>query len=189
MQNENFIQNEEQGLKTGFSGWLFDWAEALVTALITIVIIFAFIVRINSVDGSSMLPTLYDKDTLIVSNLFYQPKYGDIVVITKKSFMEKPIVKRVIATEGQLVNIDFDNNTVSVDGTVLKEDYIREPTQLSYDVKFPVVVPKGCIFVMGDNRNESTDSRDSRVGFIDKRQILGHVILRIFPIKDFGPVK
>lgn len=164
-----------------FRSELFDWAEAMVSALIFIVITFALIVRVTVVIGPSMIPTLYDDERLLISHLFFSPKQGDVVIITKDSFMDEPIVKRIIATEGQTIDIDFITHTVTVDGVVLDEPYINEPTALSEGMTFPAVVPDGCVFVMGDNRNESTDSRDTRLGFVDKRFILGRVILRIYP--------
>lgn len=167
---------------------LFNWADALVTALIFIVLLFALVVRTSGVDGLSMYPTLNDRDQLLISHLFYTPKKGDIVVIRKESFMSEPIVKRIIATEGDKIDIDFERHIVYVNDEALDEPYINAPTARSFDMTFPSTVPKGCIFVMGDNRNESTDSRNSMVGFIDTRMILGRVILRYFPIGGLGPV-
>lgn len=169
----------------GFDSWVFDWAEALVTALVVIVLMFSFLVRVSTVDGDSMVPTLHDRDVLLVSNLMYTPAQGDLIVADTETF-DHPIVKRIIATEGQLVDIDFDTHEVSVDGVVLDEPYIAAPTKESFDVRFPMVVPRGCVFVLGDNRNESSDSRDSRIGCIDTRRILGRVVLRVFPLSDFG---
>ncbi|MDP4108435.1 MAG: signal peptidase I [Bacillota bacterium] len=167
---------------------IFDWIEALVTALCFVIILFVFFMRIIGVDGQSMFPTLHDRDTIIITNMFYTPKQGDIVVLTKSSFMDKPIVKRVIAVGGQKVDIDFDKHKVYVDGKALDEPYINEPTALSEGTQFPLIVPKGSIFVMGDNRNNSTDSRDSRLGVVDDRYILGHALFRILPVKRFGKI-
>ena len=135
-----------------------------------------------------MLPTLVDKDRLIVSYLFYTPKNGDIVIVNNDNpALEKVIVKRVIATEGQTVDIDFDNGEVKVDGKVLQEDYINNLTLLDEGGhSYPVTVPENCVFVMGDNRQNSLDSRDSRVGFVPEDEILGKVSLRIFPFSRFG---
>ena len=135
-----------------------------------------------------MKPTLHNRDWMVISNLFYQPKQGDIVVLTKRQFMEQPIVKRVIAVGGQTVDIDFDTGEVTVDGVVLDEPYIAEKTHRQYDVSFPAKVPENCIFVMGDNRNHSSDSRVSTLGMVDKRYILGRLLIRIFPLNQFGPV-
>lgn len=167
---------------------LFDWAQALVTALISIVLIFMFVGRVIGVDGISMLPTLEDGDMVLLQSIFYKPEQGDIVVLTKKTFDDEPIVKRVIATEGQVVDIDFAAHEIRVDGELLIEDYINEPTARSYDVGFPVAVPKGCIFAMGDNRNQSSDSRVSAIGMIDTRCILGKVLMVVMPISRIGTV-
>lgn len=168
---------------------LFDWAEALVTALSLIVLVFALVVRLIGVVGSSMYPTLNEGDQLIISNLFYEhPKQNDIVVLTKENFMEEPIIKRIIAVEGQTIDINFHTHEVSVDGVILDEPYIAELTERAEGMVFPQKVPEGCVFVMGDNRNNSTDSRDLRIGMVDNRYILGRVLLRVYPFSKFGNV-
>ena len=165
---------------------LFDWSEALVTALIVIVVLFAFFVRSIGVSGDSMIHTLHNGDGLIVSNLFYEPKAGDIVVMTKKTFMKDSFVKRIIATEGQTVDMNFQTGELFIDGVLQDEPYLREAMWKSDDFEGPVTVPEGCIFVMGDNRNGSTDSRNSAVGMVDERYIVGRVLFRIWPLADFG---
>lgn len=170
------------------SSVLYDWADALVYALIAIVLLFTLVVRMTGVVGDSMKPTLHQNDKLIISNLFYTPKQGDIVVVTKKSFREEPIVKRVIAVAGQTVNIDFETGQVFVDGILQEETYIAEATTRKGDVEFPIYVKEGYLFVMGDNRNHSTDSRFSEVGLIDERMVLGKVLFRLFPLNDIGSV-
>ncbi len=183
--NEN-TETIDKSLKTRME--IYDWLESIVTAIIACILIFVFLGRIIDVEGTSMVPTLNDRDKVLMSGLFYTPKPGDIVVLTKKSFSEIPLVKRVIATEGMSVDINFDTGEVWVDGVLMDEPYINELTHKQFDVDFPLVVPEGCIFVMGDNRNHSTDSRDSQVGFIDKRIVLGKVYLRIWPLYNFGLV-
>ena len=168
---------------------LFGWAESLVTALLCVTILFSFFMRTIGVSGTSMVPTLHDKDYLIVSRLFYEPKPGDIVVLTKKTFLEDSIVKRVIAVEGQEVDIDFSAGLLYVDGVLQNEPYVNTPTNKFEGVTFPQTVPEGCIFVLGDNRNGSSDSRDPELGMVDKSLILGRVLVRIWPIPDFGIVK
>ena len=185
---EKEVNNSEQNMPP-FKSELFDWGEALVISLTAVVIIFIFFIRLIAVDGSSMVPTLHDKDKLLISNLFYTPQKGDIVVLTKDSFMPDPIVKRVIATEGQIVDIDFDAGEVYVDNELMLESYINEPTFNRMSMTFPAVVPEGCVFVLGDNRNHSTDSRDTRLGMVDTRYILGRVIFRFYPTNVFGTVK
>lgn len=178
----------EETPKSRFHSELFDWGEALLISLTTVILVFVFGIRIIGVQGSSMLPTLNDSDQLLVSNLFYTPEKGDIVILTKESFMNSPIVKRVIATEGDTVDIDFETGEVSVNGEILQEDYIADITTTHYDVTFPQVVPEGCIFVMGDNRNHSTDSRYGGLGMVDTRYVIGKVLARVFPFDDIGTV-
>ena len=168
---------------------LYDWAQALVTAIVAIVLIFIFVGRIIGVVGGSMIPTLHEGDRVLLRSAFYEPKAGDVVVLTKESFSDKPIVKRVIATEGQMLDIDFSTGEVWVDGVLQDEPYIAELTLKEGDMTFPLTVDEGCIFVMGDNRNASTDSRWSLIGQVDTRCVLGKVLLRIFPIGDFGVIK
>lgn len=168
---------------------LYDWAQALVFSIVFIVVLFTFFVRIIGVDGASMEPTLYNNDKIVVTNMFYTPKQGDIIVLRKKSFLDEPLVKRVIATEGQTVDIDFITHEVRVDGVLLDEPYIKAPTSRAGDVVFPVTVPEGFVFVLGDNRNNSADSRLSSLGMIDMRYILGHVIYRVFPFDEIGIIK
>lgn len=168
---------------------LFDWAQNIAIILTVVVLVFSFAFRIIGVDGSSMEPTLHDGDWMLVSNLFYEPEYGDIVVLRKTQFMDNPIVKRVIATEGQTIDIDFNFGRVIVDGVVYNEPYIKDFTTQRFDMTFPQTVPEGCVFVMGDNRNHSSDSRISSLGMVDKRYILGRLVMRIFPFNSLGPVE
>ena len=180
--------NTEDVSKGRFHSELFEWGEALLISLTTVILIFVFGIRIIGVQGWSMFPTLQDADQLLVSNLFYTPEKGDIVILTKEAFMSSPIVKRVIATEGDTVDIDFDSGEVSVNGEVLQEEYIAELTQVQYDMTFPQTVPDNCIFVMGDNRNHSTDSRYGELGMVDTRYVIGKVLARVFPFNVIGTV-
>lgn len=160
---------------------LYDWLQCIVFVVLCVILIFVFVGRVIGVEGTSMLPTLRNEDKVVISNLFYTPKDGDIVIIKTAAFGNTPIVKRVIATAGQTVNINFDTHEVTVDGHVLNEPYINEPTANRLNFQGPVTVPPGCIFVMGDNRNASTDSRDSRVGMVDRRDVLGKVLMVLIP--------
>lgn len=166
----------------------FEWVQSIVPALVGIILIFVFLCRTVGVVGPSMQQTLIEPDRLLVSNFLYTPKYGDIVVLRKESFKSDPIVKRVIATEGQTVDIDFDEGVVYVDGVALDEPYVNALTYDREDFVGPVEVPEGHIFVMGDNRNHSTDSRDSRIGVVDVRCVIGKALFRITPISRFGSI-
>ena len=166
----------------------YDWLESVVSAIVICILVFVFAFRVVSVDGSSMVPTLHNGEKVVINRFCTQPKQGDIVVLTKKSFMEESIVKRVIATAGQTVDIDFDNGIVTVDGVELQEPYIAELTHRDLGFRGPITVEEGCIFVMGDNRNASTDSRSSSVGQVDTRCVLGKVLFRIWPMSAFGGV-
>lgn len=165
---------------------LYEWVQALVCSVLTVVILFTFVIRLIGVDGRSMVPTLQHGDRLLVLNsmLYDDYKYGDIVVLRKETFMQDPIVKRVIATEGQKVDIDFANGCVYVDDELLMEDYINELTFLEEGTEFPLTVPENSVFVMGDNRNHSSDSRDSRLGTVDTRYVIGKAVFLAFPGPD-----
>ena len=172
-------------------GDTFDWIESVVLALVTCVLIFIFGVRVVGVEGTSMINTLENGDRILISNLFYEPEAGDIVVLRKLSFSKDPIVKRVIATEGQWVDIDFHAGIVYVgdrrdDLQPLEEPYVFTPTNVPEGVKFPLEVQENCIFVMGDNRNDSKDSRNPEIGQVDCREVLGKVIFLFFPGNNKG---
>ena len=180
-QDENTPKEQDEEQAGGRD--LYEWVQALVCSVLAVVLLFTFVIRMIGVDGHSMVPTLQDGDRLLVLNsmLYDDYKYGDIVVLRKSSFLSEPIVKRVIATEGQTVDIDFDAGVVYVDGQALEEDYINEPTCLEEGTEFPLTVPEGSIFVMGDNRNRSSDSRDSRLGTVDTRYVIGKAVFLAFP--------
>lgn len=181
---------DETSERKGFAFELFNWASEIVMCMVVIVLLFVFVVRVVGVDGPSMLPTLHDNDKLLLlSNVLYTPKAGDVVVVRKESYGTKPLVKRIIAMEGQTVDIDFETHEVWVDGVIVYEPYINEPTTYTGDMNFPTVVPAGCIFVMGDNRNRSKDSREVAIGMIDQRCILGKVLYVVYPFDRIGMVK
>ena len=161
---------------------VYEFADILVSALLVIFLIFTFLFRLVGVEGTSMVPPLQENDRLLVSSRQYEPQYQDIVFVTQPNAFHEPIVKRVIATEGQKVDIDFEKGIVYVDDKALDEPYVNAPTLTKEGVEFPVTVPEGHIFVMGDNRNMSTDSRSPMIGFIDVRYVLGKVEGRITPL-------
>ena len=153
-------------------------------------VIFAFFIRLIDVRGTSMNPTLNNNDKMLVSGLFYEPKVGDVVVFKKDEYdPERALVKRVIATEGQVINMDFDHGIVYVDGVPIEEDYIMEPTTNKIDFIGPQTVPEGCVFVMGDNRNASTDSRKKEIGMVDTRLILGRAYAVVYPLSQVRAIK
>lgn len=159
----------------------------LVYVLAVFLLIYMLFFRVVVVVGSSMYDTLHNGDRLmLISSSFYkEPKQGDIIVASKKSFANgECIVKRVIATEGQWVDIDFEKGQVSVDGIVLEEDYVYTKTTLFEGVTFPLQVEEGHVFVLGDNRDDSKDSRNPQIGQIDVREILGKAIFLIAPADD-----
>ena len=169
---------------------IYDWIYCLSVALIICVVIFAFFIRLIDVRGTSMNPTLNNNDKMLVSGLFYEPKVGDVVVFKKDEYdPERALVKRVIAVEGQVINMDFDRGIVYVDGVPIEEDYIMEPTTNKIDFIGPQTVPEGCVFVMGDNRNASTDSRKKEIGMVDTRLILGRAYAVVYPLSQVRTIK
>ena len=170
---------------------LYFWLQALVMALVGLILIFTFVGRIIGVDGESMMPTLHDHDMLLLQSIGYTPSQGDVVVLSKNTFRDgAPIVKRIIAVGGQTVDIDYDTNTVYVDGVALDEPYILEPMrELPAEYATHIEVPEGSVFVMGDNRNNSTDGRSPSIGVVDERCILGRALFVILPFQDTGVVE
>lgn len=173
---------------------IYEWLETFLLALLAVILIFTFLFKFVTVSGDSMRETFHDGERLLISDLFYTPKAGDVVVIDPSRNLElsgyeskgAPYIKRVIATEGQTVNIDPTNWTVYVDGKAIDEPYVLRENGffVLQDMRkgtltYPYTVPEGCVFVMGDNRNNSTDSRD--LGAIEARYIMGKVFFRIAP--------
>ena len=169
---------------------MYQTLRSLVGIVLVIIFSFTFVVRVTVVDGTSMENTFHHGDMVLTWSLGYEPERGDVVVLTQKSFREQSIIKRVIAVGGQRVDIDYDTGTVYVDDVALDEPYIKERMRRPYygEGINHVDIPEGCLFVMGDNRNNSTDSRDPDVGIVDERCVIGKAMFVIFPFADFGPV-
>ena len=187
----NGSQDDGRSLKkerTGFIADLLDWLKTIAVTIAVVVLIFTFVAKTAIVHGRSMENTLFERDFLVLWSLFYSPKQGDIVAANCMG-LNRPdgevIVKRVIAVGGQTVDIDFSTGTVYVDGEVLNEPYIKNATiNDEGGFSYPVTVPEGSYFCMGDNRQHSTDSRDANVGFIEREDILGKAVLRIYPFNS-----
>ena len=182
------LARPEQEQPQSTSREMYQNARTMVTVLAVLILLFTFVLRVIVVSGPSMENTLHNGDAMLVWSLGYTPKQGDVVVLTKRTYQEDSIVKRVIATEGQTVDIDYPSGTVYVDGQPLAEDYIKERMQVpSYGEGINhITVPEGCLFVMGDNRNESADSRYSAIGIVDERCVIGKVVMVLFPFSHFG---
>lgn len=187
--NEELEYTPKQG--SAFVREVYDWIESAITAVVFVILVFTFAGRLVGVEGESMLPTLNDKDRLVATNLLYQPENGDIVVVTKPNTRNEPLIKRVIAVGGQTIDINFAENAVFVDGERIDEPYILEPMDPddSSNIPMPVTIPEGYVFIMGDNRNNSWDSRISEIGLVDKRHILGKIIYRVMPYSHIGVPK
>ncbi len=179
----------EVSKNNGATSSFFDFVRCILFAIAVVVICLTFVFRLVGVDGSSMENTLMTNDKVIVTNFFYTPDNNDIIVISHGAEYNKPLIKRVIATEGQTIKLDYENEQIIVDGVVIDEPYVKEGTFVGnyaeYDI--PEVVPEGKVFVMGDNRKVSADSRSTRVGLIDVDDVIGKAQFVVFPFSsNFG---
>lgn len=174
------MEYSSEGSKKTVTVEIYEWMEALVPAFIIIVALLTFVFMRFTVVGTSMLPTLHDGDQLLTYHLFYTPKKGDIITLNSPQ-LEKNLVKRVIATPGDTINFDFDAGEVYVNGELLDEPYINTPTNLKADWNYPNTIPDGYFFVMGDNRNNSRDSRSKDVKLVKYEDITGRAILIWYP--------
>lgn len=190
----------EEPVQTGGLNWkkeVLEWIGAIVVALILAFFIRTFIFTLVQVEGPSMEDTMHTGDRVFVLRLLYEPKAGDIVVFTPDQHPDTPYIKRVIATEGQTVDIDFVNGIVFVDGEALDEPYTKTLTNRNGDTQFPLTVPEDCIFVMGDNRAHSHDGRSSDVtsdespviGCVSKKDVMGRALFRLWPLNQFGKLQ
>jgi signal peptidase I len=166
---------------------LYDWIEAVIVSLICVVLVFIFVFRIVGVDGPSMIPTLKDKERLILTTFFYTPKRGDIVVID--TYTHEPLVKRVIAVSGDSIAILPDTGEVALNGVVLEENYTKGMTVVRDFGTKTRIVPEGYLVVMGDNREISKDSRSEEVGYINQKDVVGKAIFRFSPFNRIGFLK
>ena len=185
----NNVKTTEDAATKKSGSTLLSYLHDLTFLIAAVLLVFSLLFRVVVVSGPSMNNTLIDGDwLLLLGNVFYKdPQPGDIIVASKDAFDDgKPIIKRVIATEGQEVDIDFNLGIVYVDGEQLDEPYTNTPTNLNEGIDFPLTVDEGCIFVMGDNRNVSKDSRSTEIGQIDRREVLGKAIFLFFPGKVTG---
>ena len=204
-QAETERTEEPEKKKGNIAAEIFDWFDTILCSVIAVIVIFTFFTRLSSVDGSSMNPTLEDKERLLITNMCYTPKHNDIVVLWAENLINdegglgKAVVKRVVGTSGDKIRIDFDEGIVYRNGEALPlevkdgllyedghtiNDYTRRPLDFSGEV----TVPEGYVFVLGDNRNNSRDSRDRVIGLVDERLIAGRVYLRVAPFDKFGGV-
>lgn len=172
--------------KTKLCRSVLEWTETIVTAIVLVAVVFTFVVRIITVDGSSMKPTYHNGDRVIVSGFAGEINRGDIVIVINA--LDEPIIKRVVATAGQTVDFDPVLGEVTVDGVPLYGETFGIENGITYlpdypgfVLKFPQTVPENCVFVLGDNRGNSTDSRFVDVGMVDHRNILGKVIFNLYP--------
>lgn len=207
LQTEETTGATEEGApktKNSFLQELLEIAETMIVSVFVVLLLFTYLCRPVTVDGRSMNPTLLDNDKLVMYRLFYEPKRGDIVVVNNHNgnllnkegqvissgySLNENLIKRVVAVEGEELNIDFEAGVVMIDGEPIQEDYINDKT-LTNDGAFvyPITIPKGYIFVMGDNRNHSTDSRSSAVGLVSVDDVIGRTYFRYYPLSDIGLV-
>lgn len=166
---------------------IFEWIETLVISMIIVSLISVYGFRIMNVVGSSMVPTLYDKERVVMNTFDKSYETGDVIGVKRRG--DTPLVKRIIAKEYDKVMIDFEEGKVYVNDRLLDEPYINEPTLTNKEQEYPLIVPKGHLFVMGDNRNHSDDSRVKSIGTVDERNVIGKVIFVAYPFDKMGAVK
>ena len=185
---EETFEEEIEEPKKGILREILDWLICIVVAVAIALVIRNYVFTLVNVSGHSMDPTLNDRDVLYVNRFMYEPEIGDIIVFKPKNSPETPYVKRVIALEGQVVEFDYDTGSVIVDGKTYDEDYILEPIDALHfgNMTYPFTVPEDHVFAMGDNRNNSSDSRLTSVGAVSEESIIGKAIFRIFPLGQFG---
>ncbi len=167
---------------------IFEWIQAIVIALVIALLIRSYVFSLIKVNGHSMQPTLYHNERLVVTKLMYTPRQGDVIILDPPAHQQGPYVKRVVAVGGQTIDIDYDNQKVYLDGVELQEDYIKESISSRGNIKLPMRVPENTVFVLGDNRNNSRDSRYRDIGVVPHENIIGKVTIRIWPLDKIGSV-
>ena len=168
---------------------VYDAVATLESAVIILMLFFSLVFRPAAVIGDSMLPNFIGGDRVACIHSFSGYERGDVIIISHATRKDESIIKRVIAVGGDTVDIDFYKGTVSVNGRELDEPYVGTPTNLSYDMKFPITVPDGKLFVLGDNRNDSIDSRSTDIGLINENKVLGKVVFRLYPFDRIKIIK
>ena len=193
MDNNELAVEDVQKHKQPFHAWALDWIETIVMAFVIVTVVFTFAARVVTVDGASMEPNYYDGDRVLVTSLAGEAKAGDVVIIVHA--LEETLIKRVVATEGQVVDFDNELGELIVDGQVVNGEVYGTrngitfaPENVGDTMDFPQTVPEGCVFVLGDHRDDSTDSRKLSVGMVDRRNILGRVVFNLYPMSKIGPV-
>lgn len=176
-------------MKTKLFSVFYDLTESIVQGIFLAVLLVCSVVRTVNISGDSMLPTLKNNDKIIVWELNYKPKSGDIVIIKRGKYLDTPLIKRIIATENQIIDINYFTDKVIINNEELHENYIREKNLwLQGDIDLPCKIPKDHVWVMGDNRNNSTDSRFTEVGLIPIKNIIGKAVYRISPFDNIGKI-
>lgn len=179
---------KEEIAKTALSSF-FHWMSGIVAVLFVIFLVVMLFFRPVTVSGPSMEPTLHDGDRLFVYSFMYEPENGDVIVARSPDGADMPVIKRVIAKEGQVVEVDYENGTVTVDGVVLEENYISGMSKVPQnEIEYPYTVPAERIFVMGDYRDESRDSRHKTFGCIDENTVAGKAVFRFYPFSSMTEV-
>ncbi len=179
---------KEEITKTAFSSF-FHWVSGIVAVLFVIFLVIMLFFRPVTVGGDSMEPTLRNGDRLFVYSFMYEPANGDVIVARSPDGADLPVIKRVIAKEGQVVELDYEKGTLTVDGTVIDENYISGMSKVPVnEIEYPYTVPEGHIFVMGDNRDESRDSRHKTFGCIDENTVAGKAVFRFYPFSSMTEV-
>lgn len=190
IQDESFGIDESQMTKvapnnSSATNTLYEWIHSIVVAIVIVVLLLTFVFRLINIDGTSMENTLKDSDKVILTNFFYEPEVGDIVVIPAGKYYDKPIIKRIIALEGQEVYINYITHEVFVDGILLEEDYISSETiSKEGEIEYSITVGEGEAFILGDNRGVSFDSRYFDCVSVD--DIIGKAQFIIYPPNRFG---